>query len=185
MGSEHLSDEKLWRAAYGVPAAGEEQHLAACPACAATVAHMAAVREGARSRLEEALERLPAGFWERQRAAVRESAWRRQPAAGLRPAFVLSMVLLAALGVSLLGSRSPWRVPGARNQAQVQDGQLLQQVYQVASRIEPEALEPARLLLPEDAQKILGADSQPQRSDVFVAAATSDATFSLTVVARR
>ncbi len=184
MGNEHLTDEALLCAAYGVAGEDAERHLAACPRCAAAAAETAAAREAHRHAAGEVLDNLSGAFWLRQRRSVLQAAGQSGRAGAFRPAFALAMLLLVALGVSLLVPRGSVRAPAQKPILQAEDEQLLRQVYQTANRIEPEALEPLRLLLPADAENILTPSARPVRDDGTFSA-DSGGVFSVTVVAQR
>lgn len=184
MGIEHLTDDGLLRAAYGVAAEAEQSHLAVCRECSAAAARMAAAREAGQQGRDGALGGVPEAFWLRQRRAVLQAAGGPHPVGAPRLAFALAMLLLVALGVSLLVPRGSLRAP-AQKPVQAEDEQLFRQVYETANRIEPEALEPLALLLRPEAEGTLTATPRLPRVDVSVSAGNAGVVFSVTVVARQ
>lgn len=183
MGSDHLTDERLLKAAYGVAVTADEQHLAACRQCAEHVARLALARESA---AQHSFEALPEGFWLRQRAAVRRAVSEAALPGAPRPAFALAMALLLAVGVWLLGPWSSlWRVPSQKFVLQAEDERMLRQVYQTASRIEPRALQPISLLLPSDAETTPTLPVQDTGATLVVSAGNRGAVFSLVVTDTR
>lgn len=216
MESNHLTDDRLLRAAYGVASGEEDEHLAGCRQCAEAVARLAdsvrarsdrarfdrgaTVRErvsgphepnqpnlgdalpyGRASEGASTLDSLPEAFWQRQRAAVLEAIARPARRPVLRLAFVLATVLLAlvAVGVSLLVSRPQ------RPLIRAEDEQLFRQVCETANRIEPEALAPARLLLPDDPAMKVAAPGQPGSATFTASAGEGGVVFSMVVTAEQ
>ena len=151
----HLDNEALIRASYGVPDPDETAHLAACAECAAALAAL----DGRRRRFAshhpaDAVEQLPQAFWQRQRQAILAAV--QQPAApALRPvAVALSLAMLLLVAVLVVG-----RAPQIPATAQVpsppavsfraEDEELLRDIHFLLIRVEPRALAPAALLLPD------------------------------------
>lgn len=158
MAPKHLDEEALIRASYGAPDSREAAHLAACAECVAAVAAIDARRLAA-SRAGDAVEQLPVAFWERQRQAVLTRV--EQPAAPAfgRAAAVLSVALLLLLAVLVVG-----QVPLIPKNAAVrstedsplgpEDEQFLYEIHTLVNRIEPRALAPAALLLPDRKKEV-------------------------------
>lgn len=138
----HLDPEALLRAAYDVATATEAKHLATCDVCAAAGAALNSQRVS--STRASAASELPEAFWQRQRQAI--VARIEQPAAAgyRRLAMAVSLVVLLAAMVLSRGGRSP-RAPLHT----AEDEQLLRDIHLIVNHIEPRALAPATLLLPD------------------------------------
>jgi len=155
---KHLDEEALVRASYGLPDSGEAAHLTACADCAANVAALQARRLAA-GRAEDAVEQLPAAFWERQHQAVLAGV--EQPAAPVfRPAAAaLSVAVLLLLAVLVVGQVPLIPKNAAVRSTEVsplgpEDEQFLYEIQTLVNRIEPRALAPAALLLPDRKKEV-------------------------------
>ena len=140
MNSLHLDNDALLRVHYGAGSAAEAAHAASCPACAAALA----AREARRP--SPVLPELPESFWQRQAAGILSAA---PSAPSLRWAFAGSLAV-ALLGALVVGASSP----PPRPLYTAADDRLLQDIHQTVSRIEPQALAPAILLLPQHTREV-------------------------------
>ncbi len=158
MAPKHLDEEALIRASYGVTDPQESAHLAGCAECAAAIAAFDARRLAA-GRAGDAVEQLPVAFWERQRQAVLAGV--KQPAApAFRPAAAaLSVALLLLLALLVVGQipLMPRTAPVRATQVSPlgpEDEQFLYEIHTLVNRIEPRALAPAALLLPDRKKEV-------------------------------
>lgn len=140
MESPHLNDEELMRASYGIG----DRHITTCDACRDAAAALANQRLAGR-----AID-LPDAFWLRQRQAILERTLQPAPARFRRAAFALSLMVLLAL-VVLIGINNRPAPELALYRAE--DQQFLAQIQAMSNRIEPQALVPMGLLVPQEAKQ--------------------------------
>lgn len=144
----HLDHEALLRVSYGAPEAGEGEHAAACTNCAAAVASYHSRHSSLATG--NALEELPEAFWQRQRQLI--LAQIRQPAPLHLRRVAASVALAVALVVALLltGGSSLRPAKTIPTYYTAEDEKLLRDINLMVNRIEPRALAPATLLLPQE-----------------------------------
>jgi hypothetical protein len=142
MGSNHLSDEGLLKAIYGIEDAETRAHLAACAQCARQAA------EAPRQAGQPGLDELPEAFWQRQRASVLGALPRARPIRARMALVAAAAILLIAVVALLLAPRGPVK-PAPITAA---DEQLFREACETANRIVPKALAPVALLLPADSR---------------------------------
>ncbi len=149
LGPPHLNEEGLLRAAYGVPAGAEAEHLAACAACESAVRALSEQRLRAPAGAEE---QLPEAFWQRQRLAILEAA---QTAASVAAGYsrlpaALALATLLALALLVVSAPpAPHALPSAPLRAE--DEKLLHEISLSVNCVEPRALAPIAILLPDPA----------------------------------
>ncbi len=146
MDLKHLNLEALLRAAYGAAGSEEARHAASCETCAAAVAGLEARRSAASA---SAVDELPEAFWQRQRHTILAAVeW---PVALRFRRFALAVSLLVLLAAAVeTGGRPKPQLPFER----VEDEQLLRDVNLIVTRIEPRALAPAALLIPNETEEV-------------------------------
>ena len=156
MGYKHLDSEALLRAAYGVAGNAEAEHLRKCAACAAAAEVLDAQRVAVAS--SSAVEDLPEAFWQRQRRQILAGIEQRASFAYGQFAVALSLTIVLALAVLSAGGGIRQTRDTASHESRValqaaEDEQLLRDVTLIVNRIEPRALEPAILLVPNESNK--------------------------------
>jgi anti-sigma factor RsiW len=146
-GREHLSEDILLDAIYGIADADAEAHVTACPACAGRLSEWRRKRAAAETR-EVSSEFL---------AAQRREIYRRLPdgpSEGLlrssRLRRLWAPALAAACAVALgLFVYHPGRQAKPAVTAEVSDAQLFGDVFSMEQSLEPSATAPVRALFQE------------------------------------
>jgi hypothetical protein len=139
---EHLSDDVLLDAVYGIAARDAEEHLRACPACAGRWSEWRK-RASAAATIEVSGEFLAAQrrkIYQRIEHPSRKHWW-------WAPALAAACALTVGVFVYL-----PSPKPTAAAHPEVSDAQLFADVYSLEQTLEPRATAPVRALFEEQAQ---------------------------------
>ena len=147
MGYMHLDSEALLRAVYGVATEAEAEHVQRCGECVALVSALDARRGEASTA--SSIEGLPEAYWQRQRQLVMAQIEQAAIGAYRRFAMAVAMVVLLAVVVLAGGGDAPRKPLRA-----AEDEQLLQEINLMVNHIEPRALAPAALFLPDETKEV-------------------------------
>ena len=143
MTQDHLSEEALLQAGYGIAGEDERRHAAGCAECASRVAALAARRAAASAA---ALDALPETFWLRQRHEILARARAQQLLTARVRVFALARVALAALSLALV--LPPARVASVAPDPA--DELLFAEAFQAANGAPVRAVAPIALLIPAE-----------------------------------
>lgn len=144
---EHLSEDALLDAVYGIAGEDAEAHVRACPDCAERLSEWRQ-RASAAATIE-----LPAGFLAAQRRKIHERIER--PARRhwwWAPALAATCALAVGIFVSQPALYQPSPKPKAAAHPEMSDAQLFAEVYSLEQTLEPSATAPVRALFEEQAQ---------------------------------
>ena len=142
-GREHLSDDVLLDAVYGIAGEDAEAHVRACPACAGRLSEWRQRRASAAGAVEVPDELLAAQrrkIYERIERPSRKHWW-------WAPALAATCALAAGIFIYQPDLRLK---PAAHSE--VSDAQLFSDVYSMEQTLEPSATAPARALFEEQGQ---------------------------------
>ena len=146
-GREHLSNDVLLDAMYGVAGEDAAEHLRACPACAERLSEWRQRRAGA-----EESAGIPDEFLAAQRRKIYQRLeqpprkhWWWAPALGAACALALGIFVYQPVNHS-----APRAQPVVNSEAS--DAQLFSDVYSLEQTLEPSATAAARALFEEQAQ---------------------------------
>ena len=140
-GHEHLSEDALLNAVYGIAGNDAETHLRGCADCAQRLHHWQQKRAATVASVE-----IPGEFLAAQRRKVYERIENPSPkhwlwAPGLAAAFAL------AVGVFVYHPTPQLRP--VNKSAEISDAQLFGDIYSMEQAVEPAAAAPARALFEE------------------------------------
>lgn len=138
MENGHLNSDTFIRAAYGVAAPAEAEHLAGCAHCSEQASALAARR----ARPGEAIDELPETFWQRQQQAI-FTRLRQAAAPARRAAVALALSLLLAVALLVMAAG---RQQAMQAQLRAENDKLLREVSTTLYGPEPRALAPMRLI---------------------------------------
>jgi anti-sigma factor RsiW len=144
-GHEHLSEDALLDAIYGIAGSDAETHLRRCPDCAQRLHEWHEKRAGAAANVE-----IPGEFLAAQRRKIyerieRPSRKRWLWAPGLAAACALAVGVFVYHPVPQ--HTAPQSQPAQR--AEISDAQLFGDIYSLEQVVEPAAAAPARALFEE------------------------------------
>jgi len=144
-GHEHLNEDALLDAVYGIAASDAETHLRRCPDCAQRLNEWHEKRAATAAKIEISGEFLAAQrrkIYERiERPSRRRWLW----APGLAAACALAVGVFVYRPV--LQHSAPQAQPADR--AEISDAQLFGDIYSLEQVVEPAAAAPARALFEE------------------------------------
>ena len=152
-GREHLSEDILLDAVYGIADADAEAHVNACPACAGRLSEWRQKRAAAEIRefsseflaaqRREIYRRLPDGP---SQGMLRSSRLRRLWAPALAAACAL------AVGMFVYHPDREAKPAATADVAEINDAQLFGDVFSMEQSLEPSATAPVRALFQEEQQ---------------------------------
>ncbi len=140
-GHEHLSEDSLLNAVYGIAEDDTNAHLRACADCARRLQEWHEKRTAAAADVE-----IPAAFLAAQRRKIYERIERPSPKRWL---WAPGLAAACALAVGIFVYHpAPQRQP-VRRPAEISDAQLFGDVYSMEQAVEPAAAAPVRALFEE------------------------------------